>query len=116
MSDEELKELLSSIRSENASGREETRQHFNVVAERIESRLDLVAEGLRTLDEKFSRRFESVESKLEQTAGETQVMIKFSHAELDRRVRSLEQGQRTLEETIAELQARVDRLESSAPH
>ena len=33
-------------------------------------------------------------------------MIKFSHHELDRRVRSLE-------DTVADLQARVERLESS---
>jgi hypothetical protein len=33
-------------------------------------------------------------------------MIKFSHAELDRRVR-------TLEESVADLQTRVERLESS---
>lgn len=37
---------------------------------------------------------------------ETQAMIKFSHAELDRRVRALESG-------LADLQARVDRLEGS---
>lgn len=33
-------------------------------------------------------------------------MIKFSHAELDRRVRSLE-------ESVSDLQTRVERLESS---
>jgi len=40
-------------------------------------------------------------------------MIKFSHAELDRRVRTLEQNQRALEETVADLQSRVERLETS---
>jgi hypothetical protein len=33
-------------------------------------------------------------------------MIKFSHAELDRRIRTLEKG-------FADLQARIERLESS---
>jgi len=33
-------------------------------------------------------------------------MIKFSHAELDRRIRALEEG-------FADLQARVERLEST---
>jgi uncharacterized protein YceH (UPF0502 family) len=37
---------------------------------------------------------------------ETQAMIKFSHVEIDRRVR-------TLEEAVADLQSRVDRLEDS---
>jgi chaperonin cofactor prefoldin len=40
-------------------------------------------------------------------------MIKFSHAELDRRVRTLETDHRSLEETVANLQARLERLESS---
>jgi uncharacterized protein YceH (UPF0502 family) len=37
---------------------------------------------------------------------DTQAMIKFSHAELDRRVRALEEG-------LADVQARLDRLEGS---
>ncbi len=47
-------------------------------------------------------------------------MIRFSHAELDHRIRSLEQTQRTLEDTqrtleevLADLQTRVERLEGS---
>lgn len=43
---------------------------------------------------------------MERGFADTQAMIKFSHAELDRRVR-------TLEEDVASLEARVDRLESS---
>ena len=44
---------------------------------------------------------------------ETQAMIKFSHAELDGRVRALESAQRNLEGTVADLQARIERLEST---
>lgn len=40
-------------------------------------------------------------------------MIKFSHAEPDRRVRALEQTQRTLEESLTDLQTQVERLEFS---
>lgn len=50
---------------------------------------------------------------MERGFNETQAMIKFSHAELDRRLRTLEDSQRTLEEGLADLQSRVDRLESS---
>lgn len=39
-------------------------------------------------------------------------MIKFSHAELDRRVRALKDTHHSLEESLAQLQARVERLES----
>jgi hypothetical protein len=44
---------------------------------------------------------------------DTQAMIKFSHAELDRRMRTIEDSHRALEATVVDLQARVERLESS---
>ncbi|HUP64046.1 MAG TPA: hypothetical protein VM557_02045 [Thermoanaerobaculia bacterium] len=40
-------------------------------------------------------------------------MIRFSHAELDRRVRAIEESHRSLEDAVSDLQARVERLESS---
>lgn len=38
-------------------------------------------------------------------------MIKFSHDELHRRVRALEETQHTVEQTLADMQARLERLE-----
>jgi hypothetical protein len=38
-------------------------------------------------------------------------MFKFSHAELDGRVTVLEDGHSTTEETLADVQARLERLE-----
>ncbi len=43
---------------------------------------------------------------MERGFAETQAMIKFSHAELDRRVSKLEQS-------FADLQARIERLETT---
>jgi chromosome segregation ATPase len=70
-------------------------------------------EKFTRLDEKFTRLDEKLEKtsanlaqRIEQTAAETQAMIKFSHAELDRRLR-------TVEESVSDLQARVERIESS---
>ena len=40
-------------------------------------------------------------------------MIRFSYAELDRRVRALEESHRTFEQTLADVQARLERIESS---
>ena len=40
-------------------------------------------------------------------------MIKFSHAELDSRVRTLEESHRSLEATVGSLTARIERLENS---
>ncbi len=77
--------------------------------EHFTKRFDLLAESIMTVDEKLDRKTADLEERMERGFAETQAMIKFSHAELDRRVRSLE----ALEETVADLQTRVERLESS---
>jgi uncharacterized protein YceH (UPF0502 family) len=59
------------------------------------------------LDEKRGRETAALEERMEHGFTETQAMIKFSHTDLDRRVRSLEG-------TVADLQVRVERLEGSA--
>jgi iron uptake system EfeUOB component EfeO/EfeM len=94
MNDDELRGLF-----------EETRRHFDVVAERLERRIDAVAESVTVLDEKLDRRIDDVEQRMDRGFAETQAMIKFSHAELDRRVRALEQA-------MSDLQSRVEKLES----
>lgn len=134
MTDDELKQLFDAMRQESAAARQEnaaarqenaaahaeTRRHvdetavamrlqFDIAVEDSKSRFDLLAEGLKTVDEKLGRKIADLEERMERGFEETQAMIKFSHAELDRRVRSLE----ALEETVADLQARVERLESS---
>ena len=105
--DEELKNLLEAMRQENAAAQAETRRHFDVVAERLETRFGGLAESVGLVDEKLDRTTVVLEERIERGFAETQAMIKFSHHELDRRVRSLEN-------TVADLQARVERLESSA--
>jgi chaperonin cofactor prefoldin len=49
---------------------------------------------------------------MHQGFADTQAMIKFSHAELDRRIHAVEEKARTLEESVHRLQARMDRLEA----
>ena len=93
--DEELKKLI-----ENSAT--ETRRHFDVVAERLESKIETVAEGVITANQRFDR----LEAKMHEEFDDVRSMIKFSHHELDRRLRSLE-------ETVSDLQSRVERLESS---
>ena len=46
--DEELKKLI-----ENSAT--ETRRHFDVVAERLESKIETVAEGVITANQRFDR-------------------------------------------------------------
>lgn len=99
MDDNDLKRLLEA----NAV---ETRRLFDVAAERIENKLQIVAEAVGKIDEKLAREANRLEEKMDRGFAETQAMIKFSHADLDRRVRSLE-------ESLAILQTRVERLEST---
>ncbi len=88
---------------------QETRRHFEVAVGRMEKKFDLLAETVRHLDEKLDREAASIRHEMRQGFTETQSMIKFSHAELDRRVTALEEG-------VADLQARVERLEQSSTH
>ncbi|HXG59315.1 MAG TPA: hypothetical protein VNL91_09865 [Thermoanaerobaculia bacterium] len=85
---------------------EETRSHFDVIAERIDKKVDLLAEVVASLREDFRGEIDELRDETRRGFAETQAMIKFSHAELDRRVRALEQA-------MADLQSRVERLESS---
>lgn len=72
----------------------EIKRHFNVVAEGLGKKIQLVAESVALLDEKVDRRITALEEKMERGFDEIKAMIKFSYAELDRRVSSLEAGWR----------------------
>ena len=95
MSDDELKRLFDEIR-----------RHVDVSTESVRSEIRIVAEAVANLDEKLDRQVDRLEEKMDRGFAETQAMIKFSHAELDRRVSRLEQA-------LADLQVRVERLETT---
>lgn len=103
---EDVKKLIESSAAENRQLFGETRRHFDVVAERMETKVEAIAEGLNHRMERLEQRFDHLESEIANEFNDTRSMIKFSHHELDRRVR-------TLEESVADLQTRVGRLESS---
>jgi uncharacterized protein YceH (UPF0502 family) len=87
----------------------ETRRHFEIVAEGLETKIDTVAEGVIAANERIERLDAKVDRLAVDMANEfndVRSMIKFSHHELDRRVRALE-------DVVTDLQARVERLESS---
>jgi uncharacterized protein YceH (UPF0502 family) len=94
------------MREENAAAHYETRRHFDVMTEGTRKDIQLVAESVGLLTGKLEHTATSLDAKIDRTAAETQAMIKFSHAEIDRRMR-------TLEETVANLPTRVERLEGS---
>ena len=121
MTDEEAQKLLGAIQQQNASANAEMRRHFDETAERIASTTRhhfelsteafkhenrLIAEGLVSLGERVSREIGRLDEKVDQGFANTQAMIRFSHAELEKRVR-------TIEEELSDLRSRVDRLETA---
>jgi uncharacterized protein YceH (UPF0502 family) len=98
VSDEDTQKLLAAI--------EDTRRHFDVSSEATRHEIRLVAEGLVNLGERVSREIGRLDEKMDQGFANTQAMIRFSHAELDKRVR-------TMEDEISDLRSRVDRLEAA---
>jgi predicted nuclease with TOPRIM domain len=79
---------------------DEIKRHFDVTAESLRSEIRQVAEGLISLDDKTERGFADVRREFD----EVKAMIKFSHAELPRRLD-------THEHDIADLRDRIERLE-----
>jgi len=83
---------------------EEIKRHFDVVAERVEARVRVVGEAVSAVDAKIDREVGALRDELREGFDEVKAMIKFSYAELDRRVTSLESA-------FADLDNRVKRLE-----
>ncbi len=104
---------LESTRQESAAASVEMRRHFDVALESTRQDIRLIAESVTTFDEKAQRNSHRLEEIMARGFAETQAMIRFSHAELDRRVHTLEHARTTFEESLAALQGRVQRLEES---
>lgn len=71
------------------------RRHFDLTLERLGDRFDSLAEATALLDEKLDRRTNSIEEEMRRGFADTHAMIKFSHAELDQRLRVLEDEKST---------------------
>jgi hypothetical protein len=99
VTDEGLKRLIE-------SSAVETRRQIGVVAENLDNKIQVVAEVLNgkidSLRADVNRGFTDVDRQFL----ETQAMIKFSHSELDKRIR-------TLEGTVADHETRLERLEGT---
>jgi len=121
MTDDELKRLFEALQQQSVAVSTETRRHFAETTERLSAEnrrffeistegvkheVQLVAEAVAQLEEKLDREIERLDEKVERGFANTQAMIKFSHAELERRIRALEQS-------FSDLQSRVERLETT---
>ena len=81
----EMDRRLEELRTEVRAGDVETRRHFDVIAEDLKSRIQLVAEGVLLVDEKLERfraevheRFEAIDQRfmrLETRVGALEVTV-----------------------------------------
>ncbi|MBI5746243.1 MAG: hypothetical protein HZA13_04505 [Nitrospirae bacterium] len=103
--DKEFKDYLDSkladLRGYINEKSEETRRHFDVVSEGLRSDIRMIAEGHHLLDNNIERLREENEAAHKEILS----AIKFSYAELDRRIRILEERYNSLEDRIRRLEA-----------
>ena len=98
MTDDELRRLFDTLRQENATLRQEnaaahveTRRHIDVVNAATRNDIRLVAEAVLHVREDLRRTESRLDAKIDLSIAETQALIRFSHAQLDHRLRGLEQ-------------------------
>jgi hypothetical protein len=82
------------------------RHEVLIVAEALNRQGTEIRHEVQVVAKSLDREAADIRQEVRKTAQETQAMIKFSHAELDRRMSRLE-------EALADLQVRVERLEGS---
>jgi hypothetical protein len=83
---------------------DENRRHFDVVAERMTTQVQLVAEGVTALAERVDRVERNLREEILGAQRELSAMIRFSYAELERRIQTLEGRQREMEERLHRLE------------
>jgi hypothetical protein len=86
---ESIDHRMTSLEQKANQFKEEIIHRFHVISEDVISQVNLVAEGVMNLDEKFTREITGFRKESEHTHQEMMAMIKFSYAELDRRVSAL---------------------------
>jgi uncharacterized protein YdhG (YjbR/CyaY superfamily) len=85
--------------------KEEIVHQFHVISEGVIDQVKQVAEGVANVDEKLDRRFNELRAEIQETRQEVLAAIKFSYAELDKRLT-------TLEKEFIELKHRVEKIET----
>ena len=107
--DKELKEFLDKKFSRVDERIDETTEgavhRFQIITEKLEDKIQQIAEGVTNLNQKFDRRLDEMNHSMEQRHQDLLWAIKFSYAELDGRIK-------TLEVQLKQLDERVRRLES----
>ena len=87
------------------SFQEEIVHQFHVISEGVIDQVKQVAEGVGNVNEKLDRRFNELKAEIQETRQEVLAAVKFSYAELDKRLT-------TLEREFLELKHRVEKIET----
>lgn len=90
----------------------ETRRHFDVAGEALLAKIQLVAEGVSELSERLDRTEANLREEILRAQRELSAMLRFSYADLDRKIQALESRVTDLGQQCGDLEARVHRLES----
>ncbi len=69
------------VRAENAAAHAETRRHFDSTIDRLQSKFDLLGDGLKNIDEKLDREAVDIRAEMRQGFADTHALIRFSHAQ-----------------------------------
>jgi len=87
--------------------KEEIIQHFHLISEDVITKVQQVAEGVMNLDQKFDRRIDGLNGKIDEKHQDVLAAIKFSYAELDRRIIYLESELQALKQRVEQIERRM---------
>lgn len=102
---EDLKNLREDVKGDLKDFKEEIIHRFHIISEDHLTQIKQLAEGITNLYEKSERDKAELKSEIRETRQEILAAVKFSYAELDRRLT-------TLENEFLELKRRVEKIES----
>ena len=87
---EETHRRIDAVTAQIQLAAEETRRHFDVVAEGMRSDVRLVAEGVSSLAERVDRLEHNLRQEIRETRRDVTALLTASYTDLDRRMRHLE--------------------------
>ena len=87
---EETHRRIDAVTAQIQLAGEETRRHFDVVAEGMRADVRLVAEGVASLAERVDRVEQNLRQEIRETRQDLTALLTVSYTDLDRRVRRVE--------------------------
>jgi len=87
--------------------KDEIIHQFHIISEDVITKVQQVAEGVVNLDQKFDRRLDGLDRKIDEKNQDVLAAIKFSYAELDRRITYLETELQDLKQRVHQIEKRI---------